>query len=85
MGKGQDNKIADSVAGEFRGGQFAINDVTFCAYATRLKNLHNFLYQEAVPLNPSYVFGLEMGNLDALYYEEDGRQPTIEEWNQVNK
>jgi hypothetical protein len=29
---------------------FAIKDETFCTSVTRLKDLHNFLYQEAVPV-----------------------------------
>jgi hypothetical protein len=64
---------------------FAINDPTFCTYIKRLKDLHNFLYQEAVPVNPTDAAALEMGNLSALYLHEDGRPPTVQEWNQVEK
>jgi hypothetical protein len=62
---------------------FAINDETFCTYVTRLKNLHNFLYQEAVPVADTAA--LEMGNLNVLYLHPDGRPATVREWNQVEK
>ena len=62
---------------------FAIKDETFCTYVTRLKDLHNFLYQEAVPVADAAA--LEMGNLNALYLHPDGRAPTVREWNQVEK
>jgi hypothetical protein len=38
-----------------------------------------------VPVNPLDAATLEMGNLSALYYHADGRVPTIQEWNQVEK
>jgi len=62
---------------------FAIKDETFCTYVTRLKDLHNFLYQEAVPVADAAA--LEMGNLNALYLHPDGRAPTVREWNQVER
>jgi hypothetical protein len=64
---------------------YAIDDLTFCSYVKRLKDLHNFLYQEAVPVNPSDTKSLEMGNLSALYYQVGGRAPSIDEWNQVER
>ena len=33
--------------------KFAINDETFFRYLDRLKKLNDFLYQEAIPVNPS--------------------------------
>jgi hypothetical protein len=63
----------------------AINEATFCNYIKRLKDLHNFLYEEAVPINPSDSAALEMGNLSALYYHVEGREPTSQEWNQVER
>ena len=50
----------------------------------RLKSLHSFLYQEAIPMSPSDATSLLMGNLHALYFKKGGRKPTIEEWNQVD-
>jgi hypothetical protein len=47
--------------------------------------LRNFLYQEAVPLDPAGAAALEMGNLSALYLHPQGRNPTVQEWNQVEK
>jgi hypothetical protein len=61
----------------------AVSDVTFFEHVERLKELHYFLYQEAVPITPSDASSLKMGNLRALYYDKDGRPPTAEEWNQV--
>ena len=64
---------------------FAINDQTFYAALQRLKDLRNFLYQEAVPVDPTGAAALEMGNLSALYLHPNGRTPTVQEWNQVEK
>ena len=75
----------DNVGKSATDRKFAISDATFCAYLKRLNDLHAFLYQEAVPVNPSAGIVLEMGNLSALYYHIEGRVPTIEEWNQVEK
>jgi hypothetical protein len=61
---------------------FAVNDEAFCRYISRLKNLHDFLYQEAVPI-PSGRTVIGMGDLRALYFHRDGRTPTAEEWNKV--
>src|SRR5947208_16797053 len=63
----------------------AISDHTFCRYVKRLKELHEFLYQEAVAVNPADAVSLEMGNLNTLYSDENGRFPTVDEWNQVEK
>jgi len=63
----------------------AVNDPTFFQYVERLKELHNFLYQEAVPIPESEVSSLQMGNLRALHYDKDGRPPTADEWNQVER
>jgi len=65
--------------------ELAIGDETFCKYVDRLKELHNFLYQEAVPVNPSDAISLEMGNLSALFFHANGRPPTALEWNQVER
>jgi hypothetical protein len=64
---------------------FAINDQTFYAALQRLKDLRNFLYQEAVPVDPTGAAALEMGKLSALYLHPHGRNPTVQEWNQVEK
>ena len=64
---------------------FAINDETFYASLQRLKDLRNFLYQEAVPVDPTGAAALEMGNLSTLYRHREGRAPTVQEWNQVEK
>jgi hypothetical protein len=65
------------------GQRVAVNDLTFLEYLQRLKDLHNFLYQEAVPLAKTDASFLQMGNLRMLYFDKDGRVPTAEEWNQV--
>jgi hypothetical protein len=64
---------------------FAINDQTFYAALQRLRDLRNFLYQEAVPVDSTGAAALEMGNLTALYLHPHGRTPTVQEWNQVEK
>jgi hypothetical protein len=47
--------------------------------------LHEFLYQEAVPVNPSDAAALGMGDLGGFYFHSDGRPPTAEEWSKVEK
>src|SRR5580704_17137865 len=64
---------------------FAILDQTFFAALQRLRDLRNFLYQEAVPVAPAGAAALEMGNLSALYLHPNGRTPTVQEWNQVER
>jgi hypothetical protein len=64
---------------------FGVNDETFCRQVNRLKQLHEFLYQEAVPVNRSDAATLGMGDLSAFYLQPDGRAPTAEEWNKVEK
>ena len=56
--------------------KFAINDETFFRYLDRLKQLHDFLYQEAVPVNTSDSNELGMGDLRALYFDSNGRAAT---------
>ncbi|HEV2957093.1 MAG TPA: hypothetical protein VGX95_13325 [Xanthobacteraceae bacterium] len=65
--------------------RFAIHDQTFYAALQRLRDLRNFLYQEAVPVDPAGATALEMGNLSALYLHPNGRTPTVQEWNQVER
>jgi len=63
--------------------KFVVNDPTFFQYVDRLKELHNFLYQEAVPIPESHAPSLQMGNIRALSFGKSGRPPTADEWNQV--
>jgi len=63
----------------------SIRDKSFLDYVDRLKRLHNFLYQEAIPLTPSDVVALQMGELHSLQADPNGRMPTADEWNQVEK
>ncbi|HXH46650.1 MAG TPA: hypothetical protein VNK51_22780 [Bradyrhizobium sp.] len=60
-----------------------VRDRTFFELVDRLKDLHNFLYQEAVPITETQAALLQMGNIRALSFGENGRQPTADEWNQV--
>jgi hypothetical protein len=65
--------------------RIGVNDPTFFQYLERLKDLHNFLYQEAVPITESQASSLQMGNLRALSFEKNGRPPSTDEWNQVER
>ncbi|CAN7649271.1 hypothetical protein [Mesorhizobium sp. LjNodule214] len=80
---GQSQKEPSSCTG--RDPHFAVNDASFFEYVDRLKRLRNFLYQEAIPMSTAASEALEMGNLHVLYFHADGRMPTIEEWNQVER
>lgn len=63
----------------------AIADEVFSRYLKRLRELQEFLYQEAVPVSSSQVEVLELGELNVLYFDGAGRKPTAEEWNQVGR
>lgn len=66
-----------------------INDEYFIRDLGRLKELRSFLIQEAVSVAPSDSNALEFGRLNLLsknYLPENmGRDPTEEEWNQVER
>jgi hypothetical protein len=66
-----------------------INDEHFMQDLGRLKELRSFLIQEAVPVGPTEATALEFGRLNLLRrnYLSDkmGRDPTEEEWNQVER
>jgi len=64
---------------------FAISDETFCRYLARLRQLQEFLYQEAVPIHSDDAAMLEIGDLSGLYFHPEGRAPTAEEWNKVGR
>ena len=57
-------ELSNNIAGQETSSadrNFAINDETFCRRINRLKELHEFLYQEGVPINPLNTDGLGMG------------------------
>ncbi|MFK4616730.1 hypothetical protein [Bradyrhizobium diazoefficiens] len=60
-----------------------IKDETFCRHLVRLKQLQEFLYLEAVPIDSSNVDALTMGDLSGLNRDPKGRMPTAEEWAKV--
>jgi hypothetical protein len=66
-----------------------INDAAFMHDLGRLKELRSFLIQEAVQVRPSDAEALEFGRLNLLkrnYLTESmGRDPTEEEWMQVER
>jgi len=66
-----------------------INDEHFIRDLERLKDLRSFLIQEAVGLSASDSAALEFGRLNLLRYNvgglRSGRDPTAEEWNQVER
>jgi hypothetical protein len=64
---------------------FAVRDQSFIDYVERLKSLHNFLYQAAIPMSSPDVTSLQMGILHSIYFKSDGRMPTVDEWNQVER
>jgi hypothetical protein len=64
---------------------FAISDETFCRYLARLRQLQEFLYQEAVPIHTDDAAMLELGDLSGLHFHPEGRMPTAEEWNKVGR
>src|SRR5262245_14706346 len=63
----------------------AIEDRIFCSYLDRLKRLHYFLYQEAVPLGSLGASAIGMGDLNVLRHGSPGRAPTVGEWNKVEQ
>jgi hypothetical protein len=63
----------------------AIKDETFYRYLSRLKQLQEFLYQQAVPIDSSDADALAMGDLSGLYFHPDGRMATFDEWTKVEK
>jgi hypothetical protein len=65
--------------------EYAVNDEAFFRYVERLKQLHDFLYQEAVPISPSDTAELGMADLRALYFHPNGRAPNVDEWNKVER
>ncbi len=61
----------------------AISDEIFCRQLSRLKQLHEFLYQEAVPVSSTNSEMLGIADLTGLHYSQEGRAPTFEEWGKV--
>lgn len=68
-------------------GRTRINDDRFIKDLNRLKDLRSFLIQEAVVVAASDSRALEFGRLNQLQYnmlnDGRGRDPTPEEWSQV--
>jgi hypothetical protein len=66
-----------------------INDERFITDLNRLKELRSFLIQEAVTIGSSDSSALEFGQLNLLRYnplpDNIGRDPTEDEWNQVER
>lgn len=59
-----------------------INDAQFIRDLTRLKELRSFLIQEAA-INMEASTSISFGTLNLLRYGSDGREPTQEEWENV--
>lgn len=74
---------SNSEGGNREKEEFGVKDPTFFKYVDRLKDLHNFLYQEAVPISGTHAPLLQMGNIRALNFDKNGRSPTVAEWDQV--
>ena len=64
-----------------------VNDARFIRDLERLKELRSFLIQEAVSVSPAESAALEFGRLNSLKYSpiHPGRDPTEEEWRQVER
>jgi len=60
-----------------------INDKKFIRDLDRLKELRSFLVEEAPNLIPEDSTALSLGRLNLLQYRSDGREPTQEEWSDV--
>jgi hypothetical protein len=60
-----------------------INDYDFITNLDHLKKLRAFLQREAVKLEPDQVSSLSFGSLNLLHFSSEGRDPTDEEWCQI--
>jgi len=63
----------------------SIKDEIFCRHLGRLKQLQEFLYQEAVPIDSAMSSALTMGDLSELHFHPKGRMATADEWGKVEK
>ena len=60
-----------------------INDLHFINDLTRLKELRSFLIQEVANISVNDSTALSFGKLNLLRYSVGGREPTQEEWSDV--
>src|SRR3954470_16728815 len=60
---------------------FGVNDEVYYRQVTRLRELHEFLYQEAVPAAAERA--VSIGDILPFYLDPNGRPPTPEEWIKV--
>lgn len=63
--------------------KITINDAHFIGDLTRLKELRSFLIQEVANISLDDSTALSFGKLNLLKYGADGREPTLEEWSDV--
>jgi len=63
----------------------AIDDKQFIEDLGKLKDLRSFLIEQAVQLKPDEADILSFGKLNLLHWRSDGRRPTEEEWDALEK
>jgi hypothetical protein len=62
-----------------------INDEDFIRALNRLKELRSVLIEEALHGDPGKSEAFSLGHLNLLRHHDGGRQPTVEEWQLVEK
>jgi hypothetical protein len=63
----------------------SIKDMRFTNPLARLVSLRDFLFTRGVSVEDADKPLLDFGGLNNLQYNEKGRQPTDEEWKQLNE
>jgi hypothetical protein len=62
-----------------------ISDEQFMKDLGKIKQLRSFLIEQAVQLQPTEAASISFGKLNLLRFNEDGRSPTEEEWDSLEK
>jgi hypothetical protein len=62
-----------------------VKDEMFVRRLRKLKELQDFLYQEAIPINEANADAFILSDLGELEFDPHGRMPTVEEWRKVEK
>ncbi|MDB6147954.1 MAG: hypothetical protein JWO45_1618 [Spartobacteria bacterium] len=62
-----------------------IGDGQFMTDLGKLKQLRSFLIEQAVQLKPTETSSISFGKLNLLRYREDGRSPTEDEWDALER
>lgn len=62
------------------GQAHAICDKRFIAQLKEVKDLKEFLFEQKVKFEPSQLNSIDLGELNNVSYDPDGRAPRLEEW-----